>query len=73
MPVPLCAGANLLLISKQQNSMKKVFVSIGIAILVYLVFSFIGFSLTWLSDAAPRIIYMAVSTAFIMYYVHNYE
>ena len=53
--------------------MKKLFVSIGIAILVYLVFSFIGFSFTWLSETAPRIIYMIVSTAFIMFYVNNYE
>ena len=53
--------------------MKKVIVSIGIAILVYLVFSFIGFSLTWLDETAPRLIYGVVTTGFIMFYVSNYE
>ena len=52
--------------------MKKVIVSIGIAILVYLVFSFIGFSLTWLADVTPRIIYSVVTFVSIMYYVHTY-
>ena len=53
--------------------MKKVFVSIGIAILVYLVFSFIGFSFTWIADVTPRIIYLCVTTPFVMYYIHTYE
>ena len=72
-PVPLCTGANLLLISKQQNSMKKLFVSICIAIAVYLLFSFIGFSFTWIADVTPRIIYLCVTTPFVMYYIHTYE
>ena len=53
--------------------MKKLFVSICIAILVYLIFSFIGFSLTWIKDVTPRIIYLCVTTPFVMYYIHTYE
>ena len=53
--------------------MKKLLVSIGIAIAIYLIFSFIGFSFVWITDVTPRIIYLCVTTPFIMYYIHTYE